>query len=96
VFNTVVLPGGRDQGVLFGSQVGSDPANVERYLINHLISMISKRTKICLSFCPGTEQPHQGDMNTNVAIPNTTKEVLRYQIRLDPVKGTTFFWLWRQ
>jgi hypothetical protein len=37
----------------------------------------------CLFFRRGTEQPHQGDLNTRDAIPNTTKEV-RYQIRLDP------------
>ena len=34
-------------------------------------------------FHQGTEQPHQGNMNTRVAIPNTTNEV-RYRIRLDP------------
>ncbi len=31
----------------------------------------------------GTEQPHQGNVNTRVAIPNTTKEV-RNRIILDP------------
>jgi hypothetical protein len=31
----------------------------------------------------GTEQLHQGDVNTRVAIPNTTKEV-RNRIMLDP------------
>jgi hypothetical protein len=35
-------------------------------------------------FCQGTEQPHQGNMNTREAIPNTTEEV-RHQIKLDPV-----------
>jgi hypothetical protein len=34
-------------------------------------------------FRQGTEQPHQGDVNTRVAIPNTTKEV-RNRIILDP------------
>ncbi len=34
-------------------------------------------------FRRGTEQPHQGNVNTRAAIPNTTKEV-RYQIMLDP------------
>ena len=33
-------------------------------------------------FRQGTEQPHQGDMNTGVAIPYTTKEVY-YRIMLD-------------
>jgi hypothetical protein len=41
----------------------------------------------CLFFHRGTEQPHQGNMNTRDAIPNTTKEV-HYQIRLDPEKLT--------
>jgi hypothetical protein len=43
--------------------------------------MLSRKCFVFL-FCQGTEQPHQGDMNTRVAIPNTTKEV-RYRIRLD-------------
>jgi hypothetical protein len=34
-------------------------------------------------FHQGTEQPHQDNVNTTVAIPNTTKEV-RIRIRLDP------------
>jgi hypothetical protein len=34
-------------------------------------------------FRQGTEQPHQGGVNTRVAIPNTTKEV-RNRILLDP------------
>jgi hypothetical protein len=34
-------------------------------------------------FRQGTERPHQGDVNTRVAIPNTTKEV-RNRIMLDP------------
>jgi hypothetical protein len=34
-------------------------------------------------FRQGTERPHQGNVNTRVAIPNTTKEV-RNQIMLDP------------
>ncbi len=34
-------------------------------------------------FHQGTERPHQGDVNTRVAIPNTTKEV-RNRIMLDP------------
>jgi hypothetical protein len=33
-------------------------------------------------FRQGTEQPHQGNMNTRDTIPNTTKEVC-YQIKLD-------------
>ena len=33
-------------------------------------------------FHQGTERPHQGDVNTREAIPNTTEEV-RYRIRLD-------------
>ena len=33
-------------------------------------------------FRQGTEQPHQGNVNTRVAIPNTTKKV-RNQIMLD-------------
>ncbi len=41
-------------------------------------------------FHQGTEQPHQGDMNTRVAIPNTSEKV-RYQIGLDPVVATVFF-----
>ena len=34
-------------------------------------------------FRQGTERPHQGDVNTGVAIPNTTKEE-RNRIMLDP------------
>jgi hypothetical protein len=34
-------------------------------------------------FRQGTERPHQGDVNTRVAIPNTTKEA-RNQIMIDP------------
>jgi hypothetical protein len=34
-------------------------------------------------FRQGTERPHQDDVNTRVAIPNTTKEV-RNRIILDP------------
>jgi hypothetical protein len=34
-------------------------------------------------FHQGTEQPHQGNANTRVAIPNTTKKVPN-QIMLDP------------
>ncbi len=34
-------------------------------------------------FRQGTEQPHQGNVNTRVAIPNITKEV-RNRIMLDP------------
>ena len=34
-------------------------------------------------FRRGTERPHQCNLNTRVAIPNTTKEV-HYQIVLDP------------
>jgi hypothetical protein len=34
-------------------------------------------------FRQGTERPHQGDVNTRVANPNTTKEV-RNRIMLDP------------
>ena len=34
-------------------------------------------------FRQGTERPHQGDVNTGVAIPNTTEEV-RNRIMLDP------------
>ncbi len=33
-------------------------------------------------FCQGTERLHQGDVNTRLAIPNTTKEV-RNRIILD-------------
>ncbi len=38
---------------------------------------------IVFLFRQGKEQPHQGNLNTRDAIPNTTKEV-RYQIRLFP------------
>jgi hypothetical protein len=34
-------------------------------------------------FRQGTERPHQGDVNTRVAIPNTAEEV-RNRIMLDP------------
>jgi hypothetical protein len=47
-------------------------------------------------FRQGTEQSHQGNMNTRrVAIFNTTKEA-RYQIWLDPVFTTVFLWMWRR
>jgi hypothetical protein len=52
------------------------------YLINHLIpTMLSGRCFVFL-FHQGTEQPHQGNMNTRGAIHHTTKEV-RYRIKLD-------------
>ncbi len=44
--------------------------------------MLSGRCFVFL-FRRGTEQLHQGDVNTRVAIPNTTEEV-RNQIMLDP------------
>ncbi len=56
---------------------------LKRYLINHLISTMLSGQCFVFRFRQGTEQPHQGNMNTRVAIPNTTEEV-RYQIRLDP------------
>jgi hypothetical protein len=56
---------------------------VKRYLINHLISMMLSGQCFVFLFRQGTEQPHQGDVNTRVAIPNTTKEV-RNRIMLDP------------
>ncbi len=61
--------------------------NVKGYLINHLLSMILSGQCFVFLFRWGTEQPHQGNMNTRDAIPNTTKEV-RYQIRLDPERLT--------
>ncbi len=56
--------------------------NIKRNLTNHLLSTILSGQHFVFLFCQGTEQPHQGKINTRVAIPNTTKEV-RYQIRLD-------------
>ncbi len=44
--------------------------------------MLSRQCFIFL-FRQGTERPHQGDVNTRVAIPNTTKEV-HNRIMLDP------------
>ncbi len=44
--------------------------------------MLSRRCFVFL-FRQGTERPHQGDVNTRVAIPNTTEEV-RNRIMLDP------------
>ncbi len=44
--------------------------------------MLSQQCFVFL-FHQGTEQPHQGDVNTRVAIPNTTKKV-RNRIILDP------------
>ncbi len=44
--------------------------------------MLSGRCFVFL-FRQGTEQPHQGDVITGVAIPNTTKEV-HNRIMLDP------------
>ena len=44
--------------------------------------MLSGRCFVFL-FRQGTERPHQGGVNTRVAIPNTTKKV-RNQIMLDP------------
>ncbi len=64
--------------------------NVKCYLINKLLSMIINGQNYVFLFRQGTEQPHQGDMNTRVAIPNTSKEV-HYQIRLDPEVATVFF-----
>ncbi len=49
--------------------------NVKHYLINHLISMMLSGRCFVFLFHQGTEQPHQGDVNTRVAIPNTTEEV---------------------
>jgi hypothetical protein len=57
--------------------------------------MIISGLNFVFLFHQGTEQLHQGNMNTRVAIPNTSKEV-RYQIRLDPVVATVFFCMWRQ
>ncbi len=57
--------------------------NVKRYLINHLISMMLSGRCCVFLFHQGTERPHQGDVNTRVAIPNTTKEI-RNRIMLDP------------
>ncbi len=44
--------------------------------------MLSEQCFVFL-FRQGTERPHQGDVNTRVAIPNTSKEV-RNRIMLDP------------
>ena len=39
----------------------------------------------------GTEQPHQGDENTRVAIPNTTKEVcIRIMLDLEIPENPSF------
>ncbi len=46
-------------------------------------------------FCQGTEQPHQGNMNTILAIPNASINV-RYQVTLDPVVIDAFIQLWSQ
>ncbi len=48
---------------------------LKRYLINHLISMMLSGQCFVFFFRQGTERPHQGDVNTGVAIPNTTEEV---------------------
>jgi hypothetical protein len=56
---------------------------VKRYLINHLKSMMLSGQCCVFLFCQGTERLHQGDVNTRVAIPNTTEEV-RNRIMLDP------------
>jgi hypothetical protein len=56
---------------------------LKRYLINHLISMMLSGQCFVFLFRQGTERPHQGDVNTGVAIPNTTKQV-RNRIMLDP------------
>ncbi len=41
--------------------------------------------------CQGTEQPHQGDENTRVAIPNTTKEVcIRIMLDLEIPENPSF------
>jgi hypothetical protein len=47
----------------------------KRYLINHLISTMLSGQYFVFLFHQGTERPHQGNMNTRAAIPNTTKEV---------------------
>ena len=52
--------------------------NITRYFINHLISTMLSGQCFVFLFCQGTEQPHQGNVNTREAIPNTTKEV-RYE-----------------
>ena len=57
--------------------------NVKRYLINHLISMMSSRQCFVFLFCQGTEQLHQGNVNTRLASSNTTEEVCN-RIILDP------------
>jgi hypothetical protein len=48
---------------------------LKRYLINHLISMMLSGQCFVFLFRQGTERPHQGNVNTRVAIPSTTKEV---------------------
>ncbi len=52
-------------------------ATLEREtLLNKLIiTFDNKQTKCVFLFHQGTEQPHQGNMNTRVAIPNTSEEV---------------------
>ncbi len=44
-------------------------------------------------FCQETEQPHQGNMNTILAIPNTSINV-RYQVTLDLVVIDAFIQVW--
>ncbi len=56
---------------------------LKRYLIHHLISMMLSGQCFVFLFRQGTERPHKGDVNTKVAIPNTTKEVCN-RIMLDP------------
>jgi hypothetical protein len=58
-------------------------AEVKCYLINHLLSTIFRGQCFIFLFSRGTEQPHQEDLNTRDAIPNTTREIC-YKIRLDP------------
>jgi hypothetical protein len=65
--------------------------NVKCYLINHLLSTILSRQYFVFLFRRETEQLHQDKMKTRGAIPNTTK-VVCYQIRLDLVVATLFFW----
>ncbi len=69
--------------------------NNKCYLINQLLPMIINGQNFVFLFRQGAEQPHQGDMNTSVAIPNTSKEV-PYQIRVDLEVATVFFWTCRR
>jgi hypothetical protein len=54
-----------------------------------------KQTMFVFLFRQGTDQPHQGDVNTREAIPNTTKRG-RYQIARPGDPNISFFHTWRQ